>query len=75
MTWFRRKAPAEQADDKAEVTMSDETRRAKAAARAAAVELAAVRSQTPKIEQSGAELEDLNGHNGFYLLIRQALRS
>lgn len=75
MKWQRRNAPAEQADEEAEVTVSDETRRAKAAARAAAVELAEVRARTPEIEQAGAELDDLNGHNGFYLLVRQALGS
>lgn len=75
MKWHGRRAPAKQADDTTEVTVSDETRRAKEAARAAAVELDKVRSRTPQIEQAGSELQDLNGHNGFYLLIRQALGS
>lgn len=75
MKWRKRSEPDKPDHDEAEVTVSEETRRARAAARAAAAQLAQVRSQTPKIEQTGAELEDLNGHNGFYLLIRQALGS
>lgn len=75
MTWRKRKTREQAADDTAEVTMSEETRRAKAAARAAAVELDQVRAATPRIAEVGAELDDLNGHNGFYLLIRQALGS
>ena len=56
-------------------TLSDETRRAKEAAARAGRQLAEVRSRTPKAAETGDALEDLNRHNGFYLLIRSALGS
>lgn len=75
MRWRRRDEPDGAADEKAEVTVSDETRRARDAARQAGIELAQVRAQAPKVERAGEELDDLNNNNGFYLLIRQALGS
>jgi hypothetical protein len=75
MRWHRREEPGGAADEEEEVTMSEETLRAKDAARQAGVELAQVRSQAPKIARTSEELDDLNSNNGFYLLIRQALGS
>lgn len=75
MKWRRGTAPAGPAGDETDVTLSDETRRARAAARQAAEELDRVRAASPGIARTSADLEDLNRHNGFYLLIRQAWES
>lgn len=73
MRW-RRSAPPplEQNED---VTVSEETARALAAAANADAELAALRRRAPRIAASGEQLAEENRHNGFYLLIRQALGS
>lgn len=73
MRW-RRKPPPPAAEETG-ITLSDETRRARAAAADALVELAQVRSQTPQIARTARELADLNSHNGFGPLIRRALES
>lgn len=52
---------------------SEETRRARAAARAAAVQLDQVRAQRVGVDRSAWEMDELNNHNGFYSLVRQAL--
>lgn len=75
MKWRRSSAPAAPAPEETGITLSDETRRAEAAAVAAGEELHRVRAASPGIASSAAELEDLNAHNGFYLLIRQAWES
>ena len=73
--WRRSSAPEEPAPEETGITLSDETRRALAAARSAADELARVRAATPQVVRTASALEDLNAHNGFYLLIRQAWES
>jgi hypothetical protein len=75
MKRHRREEPGGAADEVSEVTMSDEARRARDAARRAAIELDQVRAQAPKVGRVGDELDDLNSNNGFYLLIRRALGS
>lgn len=76
MKWRTRHAPPPAVDEQAErATLSDETRRAKEAAARAGRQLAEVRAQAEKAAKTGAEIEDLNRHNGFYLLIRSALGS
>lgn len=51
---------------------SEETRRARQAAREAAIQLDQVRAQRSQVDRSQRELDDLNQHNGFYMLIRNA---
>lgn len=75
MKWWRRARPDGPPGTETDVTVSDETLRARAAARKAAVELAQVRAQAPTVARSSAELDDLNRHNGYYLLIRRAFHS
>jgi hypothetical protein len=77
MKWRRGTPPAgAEAEPQGEdVTPSEETLRAREAARAAGRQLAEVRARSPKIARSGDELARLNEHNGFALLIRQALGS
>lgn len=77
MKWRTRQAPPTEAvDHEAEgATLSDETRRAKEAAAQAGRQLAEVRARSPKAAETGEALDDLNRHNGFYLLIRSALGS
>lgn len=66
---LRRRQPA---DKPPAAGPSEETRRARAAAREAAIQLDQVRAQREDIDRSARELDDLNRHNGFYTLIRQA---
>lgn len=76
MKWRPKHSPPPAVDDRVEsATLSDETRRAKEAAARAGRQLAEVRAQAPKAAAIGAEIDDLNRHNGFYLLIRSALGS
>jgi hypothetical protein len=56
-------------------TLSDETARAKRAAAEAGRQLAAIRASSPGAHRLGRELEAENDKNGFYLLVRNALRS
>ena len=74
MRWrkHRDETPAEEAED-VNVTLSAETRRARDAALAAGRDLADIRAQRPQVEAKADELDDLNRHNGFYGLIRQAM--
>lgn len=74
MIWRRRYTPRPPADKQA-AGPSDETRRARAAAREAAIQLDLVRAQRSEVDRSSRELDDLNRHNGFYGLVRQALGS
>lgn len=67
---LRRRRPAD--GPPAAAGPSEETQRARAAAREAAIQLNEVRAQRGDIDRSARELDDLNRHNGFYTLIRQA---
>lgn len=77
MKWRKHEAPSDTAvDPEAEgATLSDETRRAKEAAAHAGRQLAEVRARSARAARTGDAIEQENSHNGFYLLIRQALRS
>lgn len=79
MKWLKRRpAPPAEANKEQAVetaTLSEETQRAKAAAAEAARQLAAVRAQSRTAHRLGDELEAENDRNGFYLLVRNALRS
>lgn len=56
-------------------TLSDETARAKKAAADAGRQLAAIRASSKAAHRLGDALEAENDKNGFYLLVRNALRS
>lgn len=79
MRWRRRTRPAAEPPAELEpagpVEPSAETRRAKAAAARAGRDLAELRRLAPKIAESGEKLRELNSHNGFSHLIRDALGS
>lgn len=71
MSWRRR--AENRPPDGSPPAVSDETRRAKAAAREAAIQLDEVRAQRGAVEAISREIDDLNRHNGFYNLVRNAL--
>lgn len=74
--WRKRDTPPAVADDEeTTVQTSAETARALEAAQAAGQQLAEVRAQRPQVERVASEIERENDRNGFYLLVRQALRS
>lgn len=73
--WRKRKAPPAVADEEATMQTSPETIRAITAAQDAGQQLAEVRAQRPRAERTAEELEAANDRNGFYLLVRNALRS
>lgn len=79
MIWRTRKPspqrPARPDDGPEDATVSDETRRAKEAAARAGRQLAEARARSPKAARTGEAIEEENRHNGFYLLIREALGS
>ena len=76
MKWRTKHPEAAPVDAPAEgATLSDETRRAKEAAARAGRQLAEVRAKSHRAAETGEALDDLNRHNGFYLLIRSALGS
>lgn len=72
MTWRKRPSPTSPGGKQA-TGPSEETRRARAAARDAAIQLDQVRAQRDAVDRTSQELADLNQHNGFYSLVRQAL--
>jgi hypothetical protein len=72
MIWRKRPSPPAPGGKPA-TGPSEETRRARAAAREAAIQLDQVRAQRDVVNQTSQELADLNEHNGFYTLVRQAL--
>lgn len=76
MIWRKRHhSPPSAPDRTRDAVPSEETRRARAAAREAAIQLDEVRAQRAGVERASRELDDLNRHNGFYGLVRQALGS
>jgi hypothetical protein len=66
-------SPPEPADE--DTTVSEETLRAIHAAESAEADLVQTRLDAPGIAEPGEKLRQENRHNGFYLLIRQALGS
>lgn len=74
MKWRKGAAPPpDQVDE--DTTVSEETLRAIHAAESAEAELVQLRHDAPGIAEPGEKLRQENRHNGFYLLIRQALGS
>ena len=75
MKWRKRVPPPARADEETTMQASIETVRAQDAARDASRQLAEIRAQRPRTERIAGEIEQVNERNGFYLLVRDALRS
>lgn len=74
MSWRKRKGESTpSARPEPTPPVSQETRRARAAATRAAIQLDQVRAQRAEVESRSRELDDLNRHSDFRALFRSLL--